>query len=111
MAACYFFTSACIYSSKKIFLVPEVAQCYDYLRGMTISNDEATKIEEATRGQGENDLWIVLRIGRITSSRFGEILHRRESTKPRSLVRDFMGYGGPMTDGGRRMKTRHGKST
>ena len=79
------------------FFVPEVAQCYDYLRDMTISSDEAAKIEEATRGQGENDLWIVLRNGRITSSRFGEILHRRESTNPRRLVRDFMGYGGPMT--------------
>ena len=77
--------------------VPEVAQCYDYLRDMTISSDETAKIEEATRGQGENDLWVVLRNGRITSSRFGEILHRRESTNPRRLVQDFMGYGGPMT--------------
>ena len=62
------------------FFVPGVAQCYDYLCDMTVSSDEVAKIEEATRGQGENDLWIVLRNGRITSSRLGEILHRREST-------------------------------
>ena len=32
--------------------------------------------------------------GRLTSSRFGEILHRRSTTNPKRLVRDIMGYGG-----------------
>ena len=64
---------------------------------MTLSSDEAARIEEVTREQGKSDLWLVMRNGRITSSRFGEILHRRESTNARRLVRDLMGYGGPMT--------------
>ena len=32
----------------------------------------------------------------LTNSKFGEILHRQESTNPRRLVQDIMGYGGPM---------------
>jgi len=71
----------------------EIVQCYDYLRDMNITSDKAAKIEETTRGQGENNLWMILRNGRITSSRLGEILHRRESTNPKRLVRDLMGYG------------------
>ncbi len=53
-------------------------------------------IEGATYGQADNDLWFALRNGRITSSRFGEILHCRQSTDSRRLVKDIMGYGGWM---------------
>ena len=35
-------------------------------------------------------------MGRLTSSRFGEILHQRSSTNPGRLVKDIMGYGGPI---------------
>jgi len=34
--------------------------------------------------------------GRIASSEFGKILHRQESIDSRRLVRNLMGYGGPM---------------
>ena len=53
-------------------------------------------IEAATHGQAENDLWFALRNGRLTSSMFGEIMHRRQSTDPRRLIKDIMGYGGQM---------------
>ena len=49
--------------------------------------DECDSIEIATRGQASNKLWLALHNGRITSSRFGEILHRRESTNPQNLVK------------------------
>jgi len=63
---------------------------------MKLSSDEVVRIEEATRDQSENELWFALWNGRITSSKFGKILHRRESTDSRRLVRDLIGYGGPM---------------
>ena len=78
------------------FFNPTLARCYDYLSHMKLLLDEVTMIEEATQGQSENELWFAIRNGRLTSSKFGEILHRRESTNPRRLVRDIMGYGGPM---------------
>ena len=48
-------------------------------------------IEAATRGQATNKLWIALHNGRITSSKFGEILHRKSSTNPQ---RDYFNYSG-----------------
>ena len=79
------------------FFTPTVSQSYDHLSHMKLSFDEVSRIEMATRGQSDNDLWCALRSGRITSSRFGEILHRRESTNSRRLVKDLMGYSRPMT--------------
>ena len=78
------------------FYNPPLAQCYDYLIHMKLLPDEVAIIEEATQRQSENELWFAIRNGRLTSSKFGEIFHRRESTNPRRLVRDIMGYGGPM---------------
>ena len=49
------------------------------------------KIEAATRGQSTSE---AMRNGRLTSSKFGEILHQRPSSNSRRLVRDIMGYGG-----------------
>ena len=64
---------------------------------MTLSSNEAARIVEAMREQGKSDLWLVMRNARITRSIFGEILHQKESTNPRRLVKDLMGYGRPMT--------------
>ena len=61
---------------------------------MKLLPSEVTKIEEA-RGQSK-EFWFALRNDRLTSSKFGEILHRQQSTNPRRSVRDIMGYGGPM---------------
>ena len=77
------------------FLNPTLAQCYDYLSHMKLLQDEVAMIEEATQGQSDNELWFAIRNGRLTSSKFGEILHRRESTDPRRLVQDIR-YGPPM---------------
>ena len=78
------------------FYNPMLAQCYDYLCHMKLLLDKVSMIEEATQVQSENELWFAIRNRRLTSSRFGEILHRRQLTHPRRLVRDIMGYGGPM---------------
>ena len=76
----------------KSFFLPR----FEYLSNLELSYVEVQTIEAATRGQTDNDLWLALHNGRLTSSRFGEIIHRRQSTNPRRLVKDIMGYGGPM---------------
>jgi len=78
------------------FFVPTVSECYRYLQELSMSVETVQKIETATRNQSDCDLWHLLHNGRLTSSKFGEILHRRPSTDPRRLVRDIMGYGGRM---------------
>ena len=78
------------------FFVPTISEGYKYLEEISLSFETVQKIEIATRGQSECDLWHSLHNGRLTSSKFGEILHRRPSTDPRRLVRDIMGYGGHM---------------
>ena len=47
---------------------------------MKITQDIVDTIEIATREQSECELWHALRNGRLTSSKFGEILRRRPST-------------------------------
>ena len=42
--------------------------------------------------QRQCDLWHDLHNGRITSSKFGQIVHRRETTDTRSIVGQLMGY-------------------
>ena len=80
--------------SSDMFYKPTAAQCFEYQQGRTLSQSEVEAIEAATRGQTESTLWYALHNGRLTSSRFGEILHRRSTTNPRRVVRDIMGYGG-----------------
>ena len=58
---------------------------------MKLPLDVIQEIEAAKCGQSASELWYSMRNGRLTSSRFGELLHRRSSTNPRRLVRDIMG--------------------
>ena len=53
-------------------------------------------IDAATCGQSDSELWQALRNGRPTNSRFGEILKRRPTTDSCRLVKDIMGYNGPL---------------
>jgi len=78
------------------FFVPTVSECNKYLRELSMSVETVQRIKTATRDQLDCDLWHSLCNGRPTSSKFGEILHRRPSTDPRRLVRDIIGYGGRM---------------
>ena len=57
-----------------------------------ISPDLLQCVEEHTRGQATNQLWCDIRNGRITSSHFGQVLHRRDSTPSERLVAEIMGY-------------------
>ena len=71
---------------------PALLERKEMLDAMVISNELAYKVEELTRGQAENRLWHDLRNGHLTSSRFGKVLHRRNSTASTCLVTEIMGY-------------------
>ena len=54
---------------------------------MKLDFDNVAGIEAATRDQGDRELWHTLRNGRLTSSRFGEIRNRKETT----ILKDWSG--------------------
>ena len=66
--------------------------CTAFVSDQTLSPDTAACVERSTRGQAKNGIWHLLRNGRITSSRFGEILHRKASTSGDRLVAEITGY-------------------
>jgi len=70
---------------------------------MSLLPDDVKYIERATKDQADINFWLAMHNGRITSSRFAEILHRRPSTDSRRLAKEIMGYG-------KRMKICHHKS-
>ena len=47
--------------------------------------------EETICGQATNKLWFDLHHGRITSSKFGQVLRRREFTSPKNLMSEILG--------------------
>ena len=53
---------------------------------LQVSEDQARRMEQNTRKQRQSSLWYSVRRYRITSSIFGSILSRRDSTPPDSLV-------------------------
>ena len=63
---------------------------------MKLPCTEVAAIEAATREQSNSALWQIMRNGRLTSSTFGEILKCQQTTDSRRLVKDIMGYNGPM---------------
>ena len=66
--------------------------CREFEQEQIINSTLSNFIEQVTHGQSSCDLWMLLHNGRITSSLFGEIMQRRESTDPASIQRRIMGY-------------------
>ena len=66
--------------------------CYLYEEQQVLSEELSSQIEMLTVTQRQCDLWHDLHNGRITSSKFGQIVHRRETTDTRSIVGQLMGY-------------------
>ena len=66
--------------------------CADYASRQIISKELQSYVERCTKGQSTCDIWKKLHIGRVTSSKFGEICHRRPTTSPDRLVSTIMGY-------------------
>lgn len=66
--------------------------CHEYMEEQVIDKTLTEFIERSTREQSKSPLWIALRNGRITSSVFGEICSRRDSTSPISICKRLMGY-------------------
>lgn len=57
---------------------------------VAITQDEANKIEEETRDQAENNLWMNERRKRITASKVGSIVKMKETTKRSKKVQELL---------------------
>jgi len=73
---------------------PTPIVCQQFLQNMKLSSGEVSAIEAATHEQSGSALWQAIQNGRLTSSRFGEILKCRQTTDSRQLVKNIMGYSG-----------------
>ena len=80
----------------KQIIDPTTIMCQQFLECMKLTDDQVSAIDAATCEQSDSELWQALRNGRLTSSRFGEILKRRPTTDSCRLVKDIMGYNGPL---------------
>ena len=90
------FSHGSMNSTIKKVVDPTPIVCQQFLLSMKLSCTEVAAIEAATREQSDSALWQAIRNGRLTSSRFSEIVKRRQTTDSRRLVKDIMGYNGPM---------------
>ena len=64
-----------------------------HMSAQSIPTTVAVHIEFIAREQSKSSLWHQLHNGGFTSSVFGDIIHRRESTAPDNLIKCIMGYG------------------
>ena len=92
----YSFSHGSLNSTIKKVVDLTLIVCQQFLQSMKFSSTEVAAIEAATREQSGSALWQAIRNGRLTSSRFGEILKCRQTTDLRQLVKDIMGYNAPM---------------
>lgn len=69
------------------------AECF--LRAMQIDELAAQRIEELTRGQGENPMWFAYRKGRITASNVGLVVKCLQNKRmpSNSLLKQLLGNG------------------
>ena len=63
-----------------------------YYDSLKISKDERIQVEIATRDQQANPLWKEARIGRLTASKFGNIVRRKINTEPDNLLKYLLDY-------------------
>ena len=64
-------------------------KCDDIFNSYTFSFNQATKVEEMTRSQSKFRIWFQQHAGRITASRFREILHTDYTQPSISLIKSI----------------------
>lgn len=66
--------------------------CREYKNDLTLSKEEAQRVEEDTRQQSDDPsgLWLKLRRCRITASNFGTVCKRRHTTPVAALVKNLV---------------------
>lgn len=82
---------------RSAFHDPARQEYLELTDSMMVSLELARRVENQTRRQAENDLLYDIRSGRLASSLFEELLHRRSTTDAESIVRGIMGYNARMT--------------
>ncbi|XP_056008508.1 uncharacterized protein LOC130051168 [Ostrea edulis] len=70
----------------------------EYFQQMSISENDVKTIQQLTKGQRKSKHWIEARIGRVTSSNFGQICKMRETTGSENVVKSIMNYNSFKSD-------------
>jgi hypothetical protein len=63
-----------------------------YCDSLKISKNECIQVEIATRDQQANPIWKEARIGRLTASKFGNIVRRKINTEPDNILKYLLDY-------------------
>ena len=72
---------------------PQFAQkCKEVFDSIRVTSDQVKELELKTREQSVCKLWFEHRCGRITGTKFHDVIVRRDWTPPDSLVSAVMGY-------------------
>ena len=76
------------------YSLPDIDALKDTIKAfketLNITCDEARKIETETREQRLSSSWFEVRRYRLTASRFGEVISRRDDTPPQRLVLNIL---------------------
>lgn len=80
------------HDSKDLSSDDVVSMFQNYFSRLEISQQECDSIERLTRGQAGNGQWNFQRSGRITSSNFGYVYVRKESSTPDGLAKRLFQY-------------------
>ena len=62
-------------------------QCDDAFKKISVTREQAQKIESATRGQAQLKEWFQFMAGRITASRFKASVHTNSKLPSKSLIK------------------------
>jgi len=71
-----------ILTSSKLLILHLLFVCHQFVANMKLPFDKVAEIEAATRGESDSELWQLMRNGRLTSSKFNEMLKHRPTTDP-----------------------------
>ncbi|XP_069133552.1 uncharacterized protein [Argopecten irradians] len=81
------------YSDKVDLQNKECAEFFQvYFENLQLTEEDSVKIECMTRKQAESDIWRAARHVRITSSNFGKVIKRKQTSERDSLLKDLCGY-------------------
>ena len=67
-------------------------KCKEVFDSIHVTSDQVKELELRTREQSVCKLWFEHRHGRITASKFHDVIVRRDLTPPDNLVSAIMGY-------------------
>lgn len=79
----------CLYKEEYLELTyPELlSKCDEHFSRLTLTKEQAQKVEEITRAQASSRIWFQQRAGRVTASKLKAVTHSRVEQPSQSLIK------------------------